>query len=161
MELFKKIYIKSEADLPQSERAMYFVGVKDNLNPEDLYEWFNYKNPVMAYNQAEYWINTFDWYLQPIEEQESKPEFNKAYLDECIEKAAPNLSKIKDVDKELAEIKDESQITDSDIEAYLIEHYKPIFIDGGDGTDVNQYFRECAKNCMEAVLNGEIKHIEK
>ena len=66
-ELFKKVCIKTEADLPIGDRTMYFVGVKDNLNPEDVYEWFNYKNPVMANNQAEYWINTFDWYLQPID----------------------------------------------------------------------------------------------
>ena len=63
--IYIKRFIKTEADLPQSERAKYFVGVKDNLNPEDIYEWFNYKNPVMADNQAEYWINTFDYWLQP------------------------------------------------------------------------------------------------
>ena len=32
-------------------------------------------------------------------------EADKAYLNECIAKAEPNLSKIKDVDKELAEIR--------------------------------------------------------
>ena len=31
--------------------------------------------------------------------------FEREYLNECIEKATPNLSKIKDVDKELAEIR--------------------------------------------------------
>ncbi len=36
---------------------------------------------------------------------DQKPEFDKDYLDECIEKATPNLLKIKDVDKELAEIR--------------------------------------------------------
>jgi len=71
-ELFKKVYIKTKADLPKGERAIYFVGVKDNLNPEDIYEWFIYENPIMSDNQAEYWLNTFDWYLQPIEEQEEK-----------------------------------------------------------------------------------------
>ena len=64
--IYIKRFIKTEADLPQSERAKYFVGVKDNLNPEDIYEWFNYKNPVMADNQAEYWVNTFGYWLQPI-----------------------------------------------------------------------------------------------
>jgi hypothetical protein len=33
-----------------------------------------------------------------------EPKFDRAYLDECIKKATPNLSKIKDVDKELGEI---------------------------------------------------------
>ena len=31
--------------------------------------------------------------------------FRDTYLDECIEKATPNLSKIEDVDKELSKIK--------------------------------------------------------
>ena len=35
--------------------------------------------------------------------------FRQTYLNECIEKATPNLSKIKDVDKELAEIKGEDR----------------------------------------------------
>lgn len=65
--IYIKRKIKTEVDLPNGERGMYFVGVKDNLHPEDIYEWFNYKNPIMANNQAEYWINTFDYYLQPLE----------------------------------------------------------------------------------------------
>jgi hypothetical protein len=38
------------------------------------------------------------------------------YLNECIKKAEPNLSKIKDVDKALAEIRGISKITDTDVE---------------------------------------------
>ena len=64
--VYVKVIIKSEADLPKGDRSMYFVGVKDNLHPEDLYEWFDYKNPVMANHQAEYWINTFGWYLEEL-----------------------------------------------------------------------------------------------
>lgn len=78
--LYRKVFIRSEEDLPQSDRKMYFVGVKDNLEPEDVYEWFNYKNPVMADNQAEYWINTFDWYLTPVPiptEEEIDKEFTR------------------------------------------------------------------------------------
>lgn len=65
--IYEKVEIKSEADLPKGYRAIYFVGVKDSSKPQDIYEWFDYKNPVMADHQAEYWINTFDWYLQPTE----------------------------------------------------------------------------------------------
>jgi hypothetical protein len=39
-------------------------------------------------------------------------ELRMKYLNECIEKATPNLSKIKDVDKELAEIRGEIQLPD-------------------------------------------------
>jgi len=41
------------------------------------------------------------------EEQESKPVYDENYLNECIEKATINLSKIKNVDKYLAEIRGE------------------------------------------------------
>jgi hypothetical protein len=48
-------------------------------------------------------------YYTPTEEQEpeGEPKYDKDYLNECIEKATPNLSKIKDVDKEIAEIRGE------------------------------------------------------
>jgi hypothetical protein len=70
MELYRKIYIKSEADLPK-EVGSYFVYFKDV--GEDIYDWVltNGENPVEEYwngqFQEDYWINTFDWYLQPIE----------------------------------------------------------------------------------------------
>ena len=35
--------------------------------------------------------------------------YQQTYLNECIEKATPNLSKIKDVDKELSEIRGEDK----------------------------------------------------
>jgi len=92
-----------------------------------------------------------------FEQAEKNPEFDKAYLDDCIEKATPNLSKIKDVDKELAEIRGESQITDADIEAWAKELFhnlqfeSPIIMAGYKGLIIG----------AKAVLNGEIKHIEK
>ena len=39
------------------------------------------------------------------ENQDEKPKYDKAYLNECIKKAKPNLSKIKDVDKYMDEIR--------------------------------------------------------
>ena len=54
-----------------------------------------------------------------FEQAEQNPEFDKAYLDDCIEKATPNLSKIKDVDKDLAEIrgvKPESEMAEEILE---------------------------------------------
>ena len=52
-----------------------------------------------------------------------KADDEKEYLNECIEKATPNLSKIKDVDKELAEIRGEqSQKAEEEIDE-LIERY--------------------------------------
>jgi hypothetical protein len=78
-----------------------------------------------------------------------KAEVESEYLAECIKKAEPNLSKIKDVDKELAEIRGESQITDSDIEAWA---KKGIY---GDLTHKNAWFKgriEGAKWAIDEII---------
>ena len=61
--------IKTEADLPKEE-GEYFVGVKlpidkDTFGDYDLWRW----EPSKPNFDAEYWINSFNWYLQPIEER--------------------------------------------------------------------------------------------
>lgn len=63
-ELFKKVYIKRESDLPKEE-GRYLVGVKDNLEPQDVFWWLT---NTQQEGQTEYWLNTFDWYLLPIKE---------------------------------------------------------------------------------------------
>lgn len=58
-----------------------------------------------------------------INEVKKKKQQPMEYLKECIEKATPNLSKIKDVDKELAEIRGEQpEITDEMISTYFSNH---------------------------------------
>jgi hypothetical protein len=50
----------------------------------------------------------FEWFKEQLEaeiEQEPLSVYDENYLNECIEKATPNLSKITDVDKEIAEIR--------------------------------------------------------
>jgi hypothetical protein len=54
-ELFKKVYIKSEADLPK-DKGYYFVGYKDAG-----------KATVHYHHNNEAWIAFYDWYLQPIQ----------------------------------------------------------------------------------------------
>jgi hypothetical protein len=118
-----------------------------------------------------------DWYLEPIEEQEpdintpffgnsgvkipmvEKPKIDENYLAECIAKAEPNLSKIKDVDKELAEIRGISKITDSDIEAWAKDNSKYMDAYGEESIDYETV--SLLKQGAKAVLNGEIKHITK
>jgi len=46
----------------------------------------------------------------PIFTSTDYPVYNENYLKECIKKAEPNLSKIKDVDKELIDIRGESNL---------------------------------------------------
>jgi hypothetical protein len=94
-----------------------------------------------------------------IEEQEPTPDLDCGiYLAECIKKAEPNLSKIKDVDQALTEIRGESQLTDADIEAYFpLEKASYNFVPSEGYNQMQKYKRAGAK----AVLNGEIKHIEK
>ena len=42
---------------------------------------------------------------------------------------------------------EQRQVTDEEIEKYLIKKYAPIFIDGG--SDINKYFRECSFEDMK------------
>ena len=58
MEMFKKVYIKSEADLP-TEDGEYFVFIRNGIG-KDIFIWDN------AGSDREIWIETFEWYLQPI-----------------------------------------------------------------------------------------------
>ena len=51
---------------------------------------------------------------QKAQSKDEEQLYTREYLNECIEKATPNLSKIKDVDKELAEIRGEHPITVTD-----------------------------------------------
>ena len=67
-ELYQKIYIRSESDLPKEE-GKYFVGLKLNGEHIDVYWWLN---NVDKQFQNEYWLNTFDWYLRPLPRPERK-----------------------------------------------------------------------------------------
>jgi hypothetical protein len=49
---------------------------------------------------------------------------------------------------------EEEKPTDEEIEKYLLVKYKPIFIDGGDGTDINKYYRECSFLDMKAMRDN-------
>jgi hypothetical protein len=59
MELYRKIYIKSEADLPvkeqpylgQDEKSIHWIGYYPSTS--DLFEY-----------QKDHWLNLVDWYLQ-------------------------------------------------------------------------------------------------
>jgi len=77
---FKKVYIKSEADLPKEE-GYYFVGTKANTDRKmDLFYW-RFTNFAQG---RECWLNDIDWYLLPV----SIPS------DEEIEKWAEEESKV-------------------------------------------------------------------
>jgi hypothetical protein len=64
-ELFKKVYIRSEQDLPQKE-GFYFVHYK---HPSDR---IHTQMSVVYYDESitGLWFGKdwYDWYLQPIEE---------------------------------------------------------------------------------------------
>jgi len=92
-------FIKNEDDLPTENGD--FIGF--DSEKKKVIE-FSY-DPKSDKHRVDTLVSWLDWYLQPTEEQESKPIYDEAYLNECIAKAMPNLSKIKDVDKELAEIR--------------------------------------------------------
>ena len=69
-ELYEKVYIKSEADLPQ-DTGRYFCHQKSRL-PEYAYdacEWYEYN--ITDHENRKYqrnlWLTSFDWYLMPCE----------------------------------------------------------------------------------------------
>ena len=60
---YEKVIIKEDgSNLPEVD-GEYFVYVKET--GMDLCRWTNESD-------SEYWLNTIDWYLQPLPEQESK-----------------------------------------------------------------------------------------
>jgi len=73
----------------------------------DFLEWDNETHSNASQRQI------LDWFRERLEKQaeeqeenqDEKPKYDKAYLNECIKKAKPNLSKIKDVDKYMDEIR--------------------------------------------------------
>jgi DNA repair exonuclease SbcCD ATPase subunit len=68
------------------------------------------KRQLKKLNQCKNIIEKVKEAWTPDKRSFEEAEKDKAYLNECIEKATPNLSKIKDVDKELAEIKGQGWI---------------------------------------------------
>jgi len=61
MEYYRKVFIKSEEDLPK-ERYNYYYFV--HHVKADNNESAPFNNEL-----KDYWLDHFDWYLQPIEEQ--------------------------------------------------------------------------------------------
>jgi hypothetical protein len=84
-----------------------------------------------------------------------EPEITDAdYLFECIEKAKPNLSKITDVDQEMAEIRGIETITDADIETSAQRYVKKL----PQGVNYQRYIGYIYG--AKAMRDNEIKHIK-
>jgi hypothetical protein len=146
-----------------------------NIIERDFIEWDNSTHSNASQRQI------LDWFKEHLIPESGQT--NEEYLAECIEKAEPNLSKIKDVDKELAEIRGENDefvkktqndvdktmelaikksgkqklakdtITNSDIEAWAEETVKNI----PDETKSLVYYGRIAS--AKAHRDNEIKHI--
>jgi hypothetical protein len=72
-ELYRKVYIKSEADLPK-ETGMYIVTFKDGRS-KDL--WYQ-PNTTIALND-DYWITEVDSYFYPIDREQIEQKEIKTY----------------------------------------------------------------------------------
>lgn len=59
MELYKKVYIKSEEDLPKEDNEYFVYYKKYGTGSTHIY----LGNDARKYT----WLNDIDWYLQPIE----------------------------------------------------------------------------------------------
>ena len=61
--IYRKVFIKSEADLPEEE-TYYFVKTKGYYDRNiDIFYWR--KTNFLQGKQN--WLNSIDWYLQPVE----------------------------------------------------------------------------------------------
>jgi hypothetical protein len=81
-ELFKKVYIRSEEDLPKKD-GNYIVKDRENYNPH--YLPFVVSKAVINLNK-DFWLNNIDWYLLPIADEQ----WQEKLTDEQIEKWADN-----------------------------------------------------------------------
>lgn len=85
METFKKVYIKSEEDLPK-EDGYYIVHSSIFLDTRDAH-FVNYTNDNYPEYDKKIWMDNYDWYLQPLPEQtEIRENLFERILDvSCIE----------------------------------------------------------------------------
>jgi hypothetical protein len=79
-ELYKKIWIKSEADLPKVD-GIYIANSKifDKIGFWELRNHENDNYPDYCKNQ---WLHNIDWYLQPIEQIDSTPDLDCGIYEE-------------------------------------------------------------------------------
>lgn len=100
-----------------------------------------------------------------INEVKKKKQQPMDYLNECIEKATPNLSKIIDVDKELAEIRGEQPITVTNkmIKAKAFELCPVLYIPritGNKKDDINKDARKTIIDAIQWALSLKVQKAE-
>jgi len=83
-QLLRVKVIKTATDLPKEE-GNYIVHINSNRNEQENTSNWYYDN-----KKESFWMFHIDWYLQPIEEQESKSE--KQVTDKIIEKWAKDVN---------------------------------------------------------------------
>jgi hypothetical protein len=67
-ELFEKIYIKTESDLPK-EDGFYFCWLKGDKDDGTIhYREFTFYNTDDWHNE-DMWLKDIDWYLRPVEQK--------------------------------------------------------------------------------------------
>jgi hypothetical protein len=77
-ELYRKVYIKSEADLPELTGDYY--AIKKALGIPNKLSLRTYEKDI----SDNYWINNIDWYLQPPEQSSGKTAEEIAIKHNCI-----------------------------------------------------------------------------
>jgi hypothetical protein len=75
MELYEKVYIKSEDDLPKDE--VYIVHHKRSDRVSDMDIQREGMSDDAKEFETNYWMNCFDWYLRPIKEIDLREELEK------------------------------------------------------------------------------------
>ena len=62
--IYRKVFIKSQADLPEEEGDYYVYAIIDSTQEIKLTYWHFYPNEEQSLNL---WIEFVYWYLQPVE----------------------------------------------------------------------------------------------
>jgi hypothetical protein len=135
-ELYRKVYIKTKADLP-TKNGEYFVKIKTPPFTQELtavgFVWEHDENHINSF-----WLTKVDWYLQPIEQSESKTAIKTA--EEILKKHLINTDwgDTNDLEREMNDNKDQVNaivrameeyrqqpgVTDEEIEKYFTsQHY--------------------------------------
>jgi hypothetical protein len=131
-ELFKKVYILSEADLPKDGQYIAHYKKYDNNSPAGtVLCYFNHLNQ----HQKDNWLNNIDWYLQPIADEltqgQEKPDLtdNTTYIKEWF-KNSEILSNHRKAD---SKNKIKPDLTDEEIEKWANMKYGKGWIIRKDG----------------------------
>lgn len=80
-ELYKKVYINIEDDLPKGEDAYFSYSRSGHCGFRRCVPNFEQRHPVFQNISGSWWLENIKWYLQPITDQDLQENLRKALSD--------------------------------------------------------------------------------